>query len=375
MQIANHKFSYLQTQAKVFEFKGKGDIRKNIPLLQSAKGNLIPQPRLNLYRNRNKDEISEKIISGFPLKDDRHFRLKDPYGFVDGEFVGFMDNNTPVRIKQDTCNRQSNKPDRVWFRLDHMIINVNQTRILSGSADKYSFCAYDLETAKVFFSWFAISKAVNGRYPLWANQYDLWAIDWENVKTLAGFENLLRFQEYFYNLCFAFGLAENRCVVTKFEANNPVPNTPEIFVDNPLCPTNRESFWAKIIAPQLKTLAVANSPANSSPTKLLAGSIDHCQSLVAAITDLYTYWNKTYCKGQWLYDVGLQDEPYFKYFDYADFLTPHSGLVQIRKYAENQIDTILGEKLDLISRRSEEVKNEIFRLLVEVIGYFESGKK
>jgi hypothetical protein len=95
---------------------------------------------------------------------------------------------------------------------------------------------------------------------------------------------------------------------------------------------------------------------------------------VAAVTDLYVYWNKEYCKGQWIYNVGLQDEPYFKYFDYADFLTPHSGLVQIRKFAENQTDTILGEKLGLITKLSDEVKNEIFRLLVEVIGYFEGGK-
>jgi hypothetical protein len=176
-------------------------------------------------------------------------------------------------------------------------------------------------------------------------------------------------QDYFYHLCFAFGLAENRCVVTKFEANNPVPNTPEIFVDNPLCPTNRESFWAKIV-PQLSPLTPEGGITSLRQTPPLGAG-----GLVSAVTDLYLYWNKEYCKGQWIYDVGLQDEPYFKYFDYADFLTPHSGLVQIRKFAENQTDTKLGEKLALITKLSEEVKNEIFRLLVEVIGYFESGKK
>jgi hypothetical protein len=49
--------------------------------------------------------------------------------------------------------------------------------------------------------------------------------------------------------------------------------------------------------------------------------------------------------------------------------------VQIRKFAENQTDTKLGEKLALITKLSEEVKNEIYSLLVEVIGYFEGGKK
>ena len=54
-------------------------------------------------------------------------------------------------------------------------------------------------------------------------------------------------EKYWHSLCFAFVLAENRCVVTKFEANNPVDGAPEIFVDNPLCPTNRESFWCNTL--------------------------------------------------------------------------------------------------------------------------------
>lgn len=31
--------------------------------------------------------------------------------------------------------------------------------------------------------------------------------------------------------------------------------------------------------------------------------------------------------------MGLEDEAYFRYFSYPDFLTRHSGLVQLRKYA------------------------------------------
>jgi hypothetical protein len=46
---------------------------------------------LNIYRNRTKEEQNQKIISGFPLKDERHFTIKDPYGYNNGDFIGFMD--------------------------------------------------------------------------------------------------------------------------------------------------------------------------------------------------------------------------------------------------------------------------------------------
>ena len=34
-----------------------------------------------------------------------------------GNYIGFMDDNTPVRVNQDSSNRMTNKPDRIWFRL------------------------------------------------------------------------------------------------------------------------------------------------------------------------------------------------------------------------------------------------------------------
>ena len=101
-----------------------------------------------------------------------------------------------------------------------------------------SYCAYDLESAKATFHWFAITKALTGIYPVWANQYDIWA---PQIKK--------EFEDYYYSLCFAFVLAENRCVVTKFEKDNPVKGAPEVFVDNPLCPANPESFWSTTLAP------------------------------------------------------------------------------------------------------------------------------
>ena len=349
---------YNNRKGRILE-NNRGDIRNLIPTITTATGKIIKQPRYNMYRNLRKEKIGQKYISGFAKKDERHSRYNVPYGFANGDFVGFMDNNIPIRLQNDTCLRMSNEPNRVWFMLMSTFSKVNLSQIHSGAANSRSFCAYDLETAKVLFSWFAISKAVNNRYPVWANQYDLWEVSLNKVAITT--------QKYFYSLCFAYSLAVNSCVVTKFEANNPVENTPEIFVDNPLCPTNPESFWAIVLEDEISPLTPEGGIITSKTPPSGAGGL----LLVEAVKDLYKYWNLTYCKGQFMYHVGLQDEAYFKYFDYADFLTPYSGLVQIRKYAENQTDTNLGEKFAKIDNLAEQVKEEIYVMLTEVFGYFD----
>jgi hypothetical protein len=302
----------------------------------------VRQPRLNLYRNKTKSEEGQKVISGFPLGDDRQQRIKAPHGFVDGTFTGFMDDNTPVRLRQEPCKRLSNLPDRVWLQLRPTFIDTNLTKVQTGPQDKYAYSAYDLPSGKATISWFAITKALNGNYPLWANQYDIWA---PAIKP--------ELEKYWYSLCFAFVLAENRCVVTKFEKDNPVKGAPEVFVDNPLCPTNPESFWSKTL------------------DKEITDKPDTAKQLVDKVKELYKFWNTKYCKGQWLKNIGLQNEPYFKYFDYPDFLTPHSGLIQIRKYAENGGIADLLEKFDEISALTKKVKEEIYRLLVDEFKYFD----
>ncbi len=319
----------------------KGEIRDSLPEIL-YKGKLIEQPRLNLYRNRNKNEESIKIISGFALKDDRHFRIKAPHGFTDGTFVGFMDDTTPVRIKQDPCNRLSNKPDRIWFYLDNRILKINLLKCFNGPSDNRGFCSYDLDSAKAIISWFALGKNISGKYPLWANMYDIWPPKIKN--------NL---EKYWYSLCFAFVLAENRCIVTKFEANNPVVGAPEVFVDNPLCPANKESFWSTTLDAEI--IKEPNAAC----------------LLVEKIKELYSHWNLNYCKGQFMENVGLQNEPYFRYFDYADFLTPYSGLIQIKKYAEQEGLADLQGIFTEITKLTKNVKAEIYRLLVEEFKYFE----
>jgi hypothetical protein len=253
-----------------------------------------------------------------------------------------MDDNSPLRLHQEPCKRFTSIPDRVWFRLDNDIKGMNKSKSFSGSPDNRGYCGYDLQSAKSTFTWFCITKVLNGNYPLWANQYDIWA---PAIKP--------ELEKYWYSLCFAFVLGENRCVVTKFEIDNPVKGAPEVFVDNPLCPTNPESFWSKTL------------------DKEITDKPDTAKQLVDKVKELYKFWNTKYCKGQWLKNIGLQNEPYFKYFGYPDFLTPHSGLIQIRKYAENGGVADLLEKFDEISILTKKVKEEIHRLLVDEFKYFD----
>jgi len=331
----------LKNYKKIVLNNSKGDIRHKLPKIKKN-GKKIRQPRYNMYRNLTIDEKNKSIISGFPLRDIRHKKYNVPYGYADSEYIGFMEDNTPVRIKQDTCNRMSNKPDRVWFMLMSSLSKVNLSQIQNGAANSRSFCAYDLASARVLCVWFSISKVLIGRYPLWANQYDIWA---PKIKKNTA--------DYFHALCFALVLAENRCVVTKFEKDNPVPGALEVFVDNPLCPTNLDSFWATVLDSEIK------------PEHELA------YKLVSKIKELYKVWNFNYCKSQFMYNVGLKEEPYFKYFDYEDFLTPYSGLIQIKKYSQQlgcqDLENIFNEISDLI----KQVKDKLTNLLIDEYGYFE----
>lgn len=318
----------------------RGDIRELLPEIE--RGNKwVRQQRLNFYRNKTKDEEGKKYISDFPAKDGRHERLSVPYGYANGEFVGFMDDNTPVRLRQEPLKRLSIEPDRIWLQLRPSFMDVNLTKIHNGPPDKYGYCAYDLPSARATFTWFAITKALVGKYPTWANQYDLWQ---PNIS-----EDL---KNQWYALCFAFGFAENRCVVTKFEKDNPVVGAPELYADNPMSPNNAQSFYRTVLQQEIKKAGGA------------------AQDLADAVESLYKFWNLTYTKGQILENAGLHDEAYFKYFDYPDFVTKDSGLVQIKKYAEKNGCSDLLEKIAVITEQTKKVKEAIYTMLVGDFNYF-----
>lgn len=322
-------------------------IKESLPNLEYEDGKIYKQGMQNFYRSRNNNEVGVKIVSGFALNDDRHIRIKAPHGYIDGTYIGFMDDLSPVRIRlREDIRYVNGHSGSIWFRIDTSMKDVNKSKCFSGPTDNRSYCAYDIASAKVILTWFCITKSLNGHYPVWANQYDIWQ------------PNIVKQKEAeWYTLCFAFVLAENRCVVTKFEKDNPVIGALEIFVDNPLCPTNKESFWATTLEPFINEQKLDEE----NPAILL----------IELITELYKYWNHHYCKGDYLYLCGLQDEPYFKYFNYPDFLTPYSGLIQIKKYAEIKAEADLLNRFAEISKLAKAVKQKLYKILVDDFKYFE----
>lgn len=80
---------------------------------------------------------------------------------------------------------------------------------------------------------------------------------------------------------------------------------------------------------------------------------------------------KTYCPKGIIPNIGLKDEPYFKYFNYKDFLTSNSGLIQIRKFADVNHKPDLLKRVEDISEKTKKVREEIYRLLVEEFKYFD----
>ncbi|MDX2049027.1 MAG: hypothetical protein SFU87_19730 [Chitinophagaceae bacterium] len=338
-ELLNYQLNeILNNTRKVTLDNSKGDIR-----------DWVAQSMYDFKRDPTKEEKeSGKIYGGLPEKDERRSNKKT-YGLTESVFIGFMDDATPVRVRNKEDDRFKKGNNTIWFRLDAAMKDINKSKCFSGPTDNRSYCAYDLSSAKATCSWFAITKALNGRYPVWANQYDIWTPD---IKK--------KFEQYWYSLCFAFVLAENRCVVTKFEKDNPVKDAPEVFVDNPLCPANKESFWSTTLDKEILQTAV--------PT---AKDTNLAKRLVDKIKELYKTWNLKYCKGQFLTNVGLHEEAYFKYFDYADFLTPYSGLIQIKKYAEQESLEDIQQLFAEVTELSKKVKDEIYRLLVDEFKYFE----
>jgi len=321
----------------------RGDIREMLPERLNTKNERQERQTRYDFSRAKKPGTGRTIVSGFPIKsEEMHFVLQRKCGEPDGEFLGFMDDCLPVRLKQDSFKRLSKTPSSVWFRLDADFKGMNKTKIFSGAPDNRGYCAYVLASAQATFLWFGLTKAFNGKYPLWANQFDIWQ---PNIPAGRA--------EYLYALCFAFGLAENRCVATTFEADNPVKDAPEVVAGNPLAPLDGEAFWARTLDKHVQKQHGA------------------AFQLVQSVKELYRVWNTNYCKGAVLRDVGLDDEPYFRYFSYKSYLTPHSGLIQLRKYGEQQGIAALNEGFVRIKADAAAVREELYRFLVEECRYFE----
>lgn len=112
----------------------RGDIRDLLPFI-NRNDKMVRQTMYFFLKGRTNAELNSKeIYGGLPIKDERRNNLKT-YGDINGEFIGFMDDCTPCRIKQDTSNRMSNLPDRLWFRLDNSFKDIVSSKLFSLTPD------------------------------------------------------------------------------------------------------------------------------------------------------------------------------------------------------------------------------------------------
>ena len=283
----------------------------------------VGQSMFDFKRDRRVDERGSATAGGLPRADPRR-RNKKTYGESSGDCIGFMDDGTPVRVRSRPDDPRFGKPSGqvLWFRIDSSFADVNKARCVGGGPpDQKGYAAYDLESARRICTWFGIAKAVNGRYPVWANQLEIWAPELDS-RSLRDIESL----------CFSLCLAESRAVVTRFPKGDPVAGAALLRVRNPLCPIDPESFWSTVLAP-----ALVRRP------KL-------AWQLAEAVRSLYAHWKVQYCGGQARAD-------------------PHWGLVQIAGHARVEGLTDLEHELAAIRELAAKVRDELFDLL-ETSAYF-----
>lgn len=293
------------------------------------------QAMTDFKRDRRRAELGQQSVGGLPADDHRR-RNKKTYGERDGEYVGFMDDLTPCRIKRSLAA----KP---WFRLNSQFMDVKKNRCFSAPPTHWGYCARDLESAKKLFIWYALARTfVQMPYPMWADAEDLWG------PTIPDY-----LEPRVFACAAAIVFAENECVETYFPANNPVPGTKEIFVPNPLTPLNPESFWSKIIRPNLKLVAM---PA--------------ARSLVDAVERVFRTWTD-HLGARVEIPIGY-DVPYL--VDERP-LTRTVGLVQIRDYAARHNEELLSERLSVLQSALRAAKQEFYEVVTASSGlnYFGPG--
>lgn len=288
-----------------------------------------------------KEKSSVATYGGLPCRDRRRSNKKT-YGITDSNYIGVMDDCTPVRVRRRVSDLRfsADSMDCVWFRFDTAFIDVNKVRCMNGPPDQKGYCAYDLDSAFKTFVWYGIAKAVNGRYPLWANQFDIWKPDAKPNE----FAQL-------FSLSAALILAENRCVVTRFPADDPVEGAPEVTIHNPLATNLDGNFWSKVILPNITNSAEVDA-------------------LIDKVNAIYNLWQAKYCASGWISNAGLEDEPYFNCFNYPDFLLPTSGLIQIRKFAMQGGKEDLSALFSELSVCAAHVRQRLFDLLEHRLNYF-----
>lgn len=291
---------------------------------------------LDFKRSRRMSELNHNCVGGLPKGDHRQENQK-AYGEADGEFIGFMDDLTPCRVKRSI-------PDKPWFRLNSQFMDIKRNRCLSGPSDNRAFCAKDLESAKKLFFWYSLARTfLQHPYPMWADSDDLWQ------PTIP-----INNEDRVFQTAFAIAYAENECVETTFPSGNPVSGAPELVIGNPLTPLNPQSFWSQTMKPFCSS-----------------GSSASVAGLIKAVDQLFAEWKALFRNHA---EVPISKKPYFLS---AEGLSVGAGLIQIRDYARETNHVTLQRSFTEIQKKLKLVKTDFYDLSTSSLGfdYFGSQKK
>ena len=87
------------------------------------------QTMTDFKRDRRRSEIRQEAVGGLPSNDRRRANKK-AYGESDGQFVGFMDDLTPCRVKRSI-------PGKPWFRLNFSIHGRKEKPLLLWASNAF----------------------------------------------------------------------------------------------------------------------------------------------------------------------------------------------------------------------------------------------
>lgn len=292
------------------------------------------QTMLDFKRDRRKEELNQPVVGGLPAGDLRH-ALKKAHGESTGQFIGFMDDLTPCRVKKSI-------PDRPWFRLNNQFMDIRKNRCLSGPPTNRGYCASDLESAKKLFFWYALARTfIQHPYPMWADADDMW----EPVIPV-------QIAQRIFQSAFAIGYSENECVETRFPAHNPIVGAPELYVSNPMTPLNPSSFWSTTIRPYC----------GEAESETIG-------QLIGAVNTLFWEWKKRFKNSS---ELPVSRKPYS--LD-DEGVRVDAGIIQIVHYANETADQDLVRLYVEVQRLLKSVKGEFFNLIVNELAYFGTPKK
>lgn len=280
--------------------------------------------RHDFQREKRKSERNDpRFQCGLP-RGDRRLVRKKTLGESTGTYLGFMDDLTPCRIVRDPQGLP-------WFRLNNQFMDVRKTRCFSGPPDKYAYAPEEEDSIDKIALWFALGRTLYMKgYPMWVDALELWA---PNIPD--------RLAQTVRAFTFSIVFAENECAQVVFPAGNPVRESPEARIENPLSPLYEESYWNTTMKPALRV--------SEAPT---------AAKLIKSVEHIFSRWRSEFRNKKEIF------VPYKEsYFVGEGVLTPGAGLVQIRDYANQSDHKDLKDLFGKIQELLNKSKTEFYELL------------